>query len=310
MKSPILASGQLPVSHGHSIYFELVGNPQGRPVIYFHGGPGSGFDESDYSKFDLKKFLVLFFDQRGSGASKPNAELKNNTTPQLIADAVTLMNLVGFEKALFYGTSWGSTLALLTAIAAPERCAGIIIAGVFLATKEASEYFTSGAWRMQRPEVWEQFISIVPRQCQQRPFDYYVKNILNSSYSKALKFAQHWLLMELSLVKPALPLSQVKKYVFNKQALKFAKIECHYLSNNYFVPENFILSKTNALKKKALWIVHGRNDLLCPAAHAYTLHKQLPQSKLILTDAGHSSSDTQNCVVLNNCKSEYLKLSL
>jgi proline iminopeptidase len=160
---PSYKKGYHAVGQGHRIYYELYGNKDGIPVVSLHGGPGTGFKEKHKRIFNPKTFNVLFFDQRGAGKSRPKGQLKYNTTQHLVADIEKLMDHAKIDKALIYGASWGSTLALAFAIAHPERVRALALSGIYLGTKAEHDYLFRGGTKPFAPAAWERFISIVPK---------------------------------------------------------------------------------------------------------------------------------------------------
>ena len=137
-------TGTLPLSHGHEMYWEQSGNPEGQPILFLHGGPGAGTNSNNRRFYDPEFYRIILFDQRGCGKSTPNASLDNNTTQHLIADIEILREFLGIEKWFLFGGSWGSTLALYYSINHPERCLGMILRGIFLGTRNEIDWFLTG----------------------------------------------------------------------------------------------------------------------------------------------------------------------
>ena len=301
------------MSQIHSLYYELVGNPAGIPCVYFHGGPGGGFEDGDKRFFDFKKYQVLFFDQRGAGRSRPFASTLENTTDLLIKDAFALMDVVGFKQALYFGGSWGSTLALVTAIHSPARCLGLILRGIFLGNKDANEYYLKGAWRTHLPDVWERFCAQVPRSFRDNPAPYYFRKMTGRDKGEIKKFCFEWARMELGMMKPFLPGPLLDKAVRSGPYVSLATLEAHYISQRCFLGPNYILRNAGVLSGLPTWILHGRFDFVCPPEHALQLHRVMRGSRLSFVEAGHSSRDPKLesalCAALSEFKGKLMKSS-
>ena len=301
-KRPSYKSGYFKVSDGHQLYYELYGNPKGIPVVTLHGGPGSGFSERYKTYFNPKIFNVLLFDQRGAGRSKPFAGLKANTTQKLADDINALMDFVGFEKAIFYGGSWGSTLALVFAIQNPKRVFHMVLRSLFLANREAMDYYIRGQVANFYPDVWQRFIDMVPEKLQHNPLRYYYKQMTTGSASVRKKFAEEWARYELTIA----PLNKPTEAKIQKMLGEFSfeslgTLEAHYISQNCFLAEDYILKNTHKIAAIPLDLMHGHYDLVCPAKHAHTLHSHLPKSTLKLFVQGHFMSAAE-CVGYTKAK--------
>lgn len=288
-KKDYLATG-----NKHELYYELSGNPNGKPVIYLHGGPGGGFSEKS-KRFFNPKFKIIHFDQRGSGKSTPFASLKDNTTFHLVEDIKKLMDYLSIKKAFLFGGSWGSTLALVFAIKYPEKVAGMVLRGIYLPSKEDNFYFTYEA-RDHFPEQWKDLASLVPQEIIKRKKieDYYYKKILSPDKNIREKYIKAWAKYELSI--SGLDYSEKKVLEIMKEIKidAFSTIELHYLTHNCFLPKDYIMKNTHKISHIPASIIHGRYDCVCRPLSAYRLHKKLHNSKLFLTIAGHSASDKEN----------------
>lgn len=287
--------GYLKVTGGHEIYYELYGNPRGVPVLFFHGGPGSGFEEKHKAFFDPKKHNVLFFDQRGAGKSKPFASIENNTTWDLIEDAKKLVDLVGFKKVFVFGGSWGSTMALLFAIKYPKMVTGLLLRGIFLGTTDelVTYYYPGDAINFFFPEVWERFISLVPENKKTHALEYYFEKMTSNDKDKE-RYLYEWCLYESSVLSIDHDVSKTEKEIGKDDSYKAISIlEAYYFVNNCFLEKNFILKNADKIKHIPTVIVQGRYDVVCPPKYAYMLQKALKTSKLYFVKAGHSSSDIE-----------------
>lgn len=289
---PPYKSGYFPVGDGHKLYYELYGNPKGEPVLYFHGGPGTGFSEKDKRFFDPKIFNVILFDQRGAGRSKPFSSLHENTTQHLVDDARKLLDFLKVKKSILFGGSWGSTLALVFAITHPEMVEGMVLRGIFLATEDEDKHFVGGGVKHFFPEAWERLISHVPRKERKNILAYYLSQMTSKDKGLREKYLYEWARYEISIMKLKAPSEKKIKKILQEFSYKsFALVEAHYIANKCFLEENFILKNTHRIAHIPSVIVHGRYDIICRPSSAYKLHKRLKRSRLHLVTAGHSSSE-------------------
>ncbi len=282
--------GYLRVGKIHEIYFELCGNRKGLPVMFVHGGPGAGCSAKDMRFFNPKKFNVLLFDQRGSNRSRPFAETKENKTQYLIEDMKKLLHFLGPKKAFLVGGSWGSTLSLAFAIKHPEMVSGMLLRSIFIPSKEDNAHYLQGGVGKFFPETWGRFISFVPEKHRKHPDKYYLQQ-MQSKNKKAWKYAYEWSHYELSILKMAMSEKEVKKYMQDLSYKSMSVLEAHYLSNNCFLPKNFIFKNIKKIRNTPTAIVHGRYDMICIPKMAFELHKKMPKSKLYYVVGGHSASE-------------------
>ncbi len=283
--------GRVKVTHGHQLYYELYGNPKGRPVVFLHGGPGAGFSETDKRFFDPKVWNVLIFDQRGSGNSTPFASIKNNTTWDLVKDIKYLIDKFNFGKPVIFGGSWGSTLALVYAISYPETVSGLILRGVYLSTQLENKHYVGGGVRNFFPEAWERFMNLVPKKFRRHPEAYYFKQMQSKDEKVREKYTYEWSFYELSLLKLKMTTKQVEGYMKTFSYQSMSPLEAYYIANGCFLEENFILKNIGKIQHIPTVIVHGRYDFICPPISARSLHQKLKNSELHLVVAGHSSSE-------------------
>lgn len=289
--------GYLDVGDGHKLYYELCGNPRGRPVLYVHGGPGAGCDENSRRFFNPKKWNIILFDQRGANRSKPFGSLKANTTWKLVQDIRQLLKFLNVKKAFLFGGSWGSTLSLVYAIKHPETVTGMLLRGVFLGRKEDIMYTYGGGAEDYFPEAWERFISIVPPGKRKDAIGYYARQMQFGNRRVSNKFAFEFAYYELSLLKLNMTHRDVMKIMGKKSShpghKSMAIIESYYMQSNCFLPNGYILKNIGKLNKSKIpvSIVQGRYDVLCPPYQAWQLHKALPKSRLSFVIGGHGSSE-------------------
>lgn len=286
-------SGRLKVSDIHEIYYERVGNPAGIPVVFLHGGPGGGLVDSYRRYFDPQAFHVILFDQRGSGKSTPHAELRENTTWDLIEDIEALRERFGVEKWYVFGGSWGSTLSLAYAETHPERCLGLILRGIFLTRrKELLWFYQSGASEIF-PDFWERYRDEIPPEERGDFMTAYYKRLTSDDENVRLSAARAWSVWEGSTSKLFPSADLMDHWEGAHEALSLARIECHYFMNNSFFPsEDYLLENVDKIRHLPTVIVQGRYDVVCPATSAWDLHRAFPEAKLIIVpDAGHSVSE-------------------
>ncbi|HXF42654.1 MAG TPA: prolyl aminopeptidase [Pyrinomonadaceae bacterium] len=286
-------SGMLRVSDIHEIYYERVGNRDGIPVVFLHGGPGGGLIPLYRRFFDPEAYHVILFDQRGSGRSTPHAELRENTTWDLIADIEKLREKFNIDKWFVFGGSWGSTLSLAYAINHPDRCLGLILRGIFLTRrKELLWFYQYGASEIF-PDYWERYRDEIPENERTDFMSAYYKRLTSDDPEIRLSAARAWSTWEGATSKLFPDKEQIMHWEGEHEALSLARIECHYFMNGSFFPsENYILDNVDKISKIPTTIVQGRYDVVCPMSSAWELHKALPESKLIVVpDAGHSVSE-------------------
>ena len=213
-------TGYLKVSPIHSLYYECYGNPNGKPVLFLHGGPGAGFSDDSSRFFNPDIFNVIFFDQRGASRSLPFGNIEENTTQDLINDINQLLDFLNIEKVLLFGGSWGSTLALVYAIQNVERVTGMLLRGIFLGDKASVDYFINGGVKAQFSEVWERFESLVPPNERGNIPRYYLEKMLSEDETISNRFAYEWAYYEMSIYKQGVTSDNEIKELVNSQKEK------------------------------------------------------------------------------------------
>jgi len=287
----LIEKGYLQVSTIHSIYYEVCGNTNDEPILFVHGGPGAGFSESDKRFFDFKKQKVIFFDQRGASKSVPFGCIDQNTTPDLVNDINKLLKHLNIPKAHLFGGSWGTTLSLVFAIQNPEKVKSIVLRGVFLANATSIEYFINGGVENQFPKVWNRFKNSVPLLNQENCAKYYLDKMLNGTDKEKDFFSYEWAYYEISIFKDDIAESEIQSIVNEFPYQSLSIMEAHYLTNNCFIEDNYILKNISAIQSIPVKIIHGKNDSICPLQYAEALHQKLNNSELYIENAGHSDSE-------------------
>ncbi len=285
--------GYLQVSPIHSIYWEESGNSNGRPILFLHGGPGAGTDAAHRCFFDPSAYRIILFDQRGCGKSKPHAELKENTTWDLVADIEKLRKHLHISSWVVFGGSWGSTLALAYAETYPLQVKGLILRGIFLCRQKELQWFYHSGASFLFPDEWDKFIHLIPDSERGDLIQAYYRR-LTSSDSKIRSAAAHtWSGYEAATLGLKFDAKVFQACMEDDRAEAIARIECHYFINRCFLKtDNWLLDHLASIRKIPVILVQGRYDVICPLETAWRLHQAWPESRLeIIADAGHSASE-------------------
>lgn len=288
-----LDSSMLDVGDGHELYVERIGRRDGIPVIYLHGGPGSGCQPQHRALFDPERYAAILFDQRGAGRSRPWLSLHANTTGHLVADIELIRTTSGFERMLLVGGSWGSTLALAYAETHPDRVAGIVLRAIFLGTRAEAEWaFVTGP-RLFRPELYADFVARLPEHERDEPMPAYYRRLRDPDPQVQVPAAWAWhyyerALSELQPTSVRLP----QELRTTGRPPPTAVMEAHYLAHDCFLEPDQLVANAGRLAGIPGVIVQSRYDLLCPPAAAHRLHAAWPGSELVMIEtAGHAMSE-------------------
>lgn len=286
-------TGFLKVSDLHTLYYEEVGHPQGKPILFLHGGPGGGIEKFFRQYFDPKFYRVILFDQRGCGKSTPYAELRENTTWDLVADIEKLRDQLSIDRWVVLGGSWGSTLALAYAEKHPQSVLGLILRGIFLCRDSEIQWFYQDGTSHIFADAWDKYLVPIPLAERHDMVSSYYKRLTSPDEAIRLEAAQAWSKWEASTSHLFLDPEAIEHYEDPQIALAFARIECHYFINKSFMPTpNYLIEQANILQAIPTRIVQGRYDVVCPMVSAWELKKALPAADLrIVPDAGHSISE-------------------
>ena len=288
-------TGRLKVSPIHELYYEQVGNPNGQPAVFLHGGPGGGLTLDYRRYFDPEVYRVILFDQRGSGQSTPHASLEDNTTWHLVEDIERLREHLGIERWLVFGGSWGSTLALTYAETHPERVTALVLRGIFLCRPREIRWFYQegeGASAIF-PDTWEHYVEVIPKDERGDMLSAYYRRLMSDDESVRLEAAKAWSIWEGSTSKLFPDPNLIDQYGEPHKALSLARIECHYFVNNiFFDSDNYLIDNVGKIRHIPAVIVQGRYDIVCPIMSAWDLHRAWPEADLqIVPDAGHSITE-------------------
>ena len=288
-------SGHLRVDSVHSVYFEQCGNPEGKPAIFVHGGPGGGSSSVHRRFWDPAVYRIILFDQRGCGRSTPHAELRNNTTWDLVEDMERIRAHLGIERWQLFGGSWGSTLALAYAQQVPERVTEMVLRGVFLLRRREIEwYYQEGASRIF-PEAWQKYLEPIPEDERDDMVGAYYRRLTSSDRTERIRAARAWSMWEGSTSRLVPDPELIKRTGDKRFAEAFARIECHYFINGgFFQEDNHLLQNAHRIQHIPTVIVQGRYDIVCPPESAYQLHQAHPNSTLIIAPkSGHSALEPE-----------------
>ncbi len=284
-------TGYLPVEGGHTLYWEQCGNPEGKPILFLHGGPGMGISAYHRTFFNPDEYRIILFDQRGSGKSLPFSSLENNTTWDLVDDIERLREHLGVKDWVVFGGSWGCTLALSYAIKHPEQVQGLILRGIFLCRpQEIQWYYQAGAHHIY-PDMWESYVAPIPAEERDDFVKAFYARLTSEDAAVRSEAAKAWSGWEGATSKLWFDPALFAHFTADDTADSVARIECHYYIHNTFFPtDNWILENINAIRHIPCIMVQGRYDIPCPIESAWALHRAWPEAKLeIITDAGHSA---------------------
>ncbi|BAW05473.1 prolyl aminopeptidase [Nocardia seriolae] len=287
--------GMLDVGDGQSLYYEVSGNPDGKPAVFLHGGPGGGTSPYHRQFFDPEAYRIVVFDQRGCGRSTPHiadgASLEHNTTWHLVADIERLRTHLGVDRWLVFGGSWGSTLALSYAQAHPDRVTELVLRGIFLLRRKEIDWYYNGSAGYVYPDEWEKFLAPVPEaERGQDLVEVYHRLLHSPDAALATDAAVAWSTWEGSTSSLLPHPDRVAETADPRFALAFARIENHYFVNRGFLDEGQLLRDIDRIAHIPGVIVQGRYDVVCPATSAWDLHRAWPGSELhLVPDAGHAA---------------------
>lgn len=287
-------TGMLQVLPIHTLYWEESGNPKGIPAVFVHGGPGGGTEPAHRRFFDPETYRIILFDQRGCGKSTPHADLRENTTWDLVADMERLRELLQIDRWLVFGGSWGSTLALAYAEMYPNRTLALVLRGIFLVRKAEIDWFYEGGCSWLFPDAWEDFVAPIPQAERGNFVSAYYRRLTSPDRDVRLAAARAWSTWEARTSRLIVSENLVDRHGEDEFAEAFSRIECHYFQHGcWFDHDNQLIANVGRIRHLPAAIVQGRYDVVCPIRSAWDLHRAWPESELhIIPDAGHSAFET------------------
>jgi proline iminopeptidase len=284
-------SGFLSVSPLHTLYYEQSGNPNGKPVVFLHGGPGGGTNAKCRRFFDPAVYRIVLFDQRGCGKSTPHAELVHNTTWDLVADIERVREHLRIDRWQVFGGSWGSTLALAYAQTHPDKVTELVLRGIFLLRRSELEWFYQKGCDALYPDAWETYLAAIPDVERGDLISAYHRRLTSPDAATRVAAARAWSVWEGATSFLWQDASHIESSAEDEFALAFARIECHYFVNGgFFEHDDQLLRNVDRIRDIPTVIVQGRYDVVCPLRSAWDLHRAWPEAELrIVQDAGHSA---------------------
>ena len=294
--------GLLDVGDGNSIYWECCGNPNGKPAVYVHGGPGSGSTPGARRFFDPERYRIVVFDQRGCGRSRPllnhRSQLQTNTTQHLIRDLELLRAHLSIGRWVMLGVSWGTTLALAYAQAYPQNVDALVLACVTTTSRREVDWITCGVGRIF-PEQWERLISHIPQFLKgERIVDAYATMLFDANPAVSASAAAEWCAWEDSHVSLAPGYAPNRRFTDPDFRLRFARMVTHYWRHDAFLEDAQLLRDAGSMNTIPGTLIHGRYDVSSPLETAWQLHKRWPGSELhILDDSGHGGGSLSEQIV-------------
>ena len=289
-------SGMLKVSDLHTLYYEQSGNPNGKPVVFLHGGPGGGTNPKCRRFFDPAVYRIVLFDQRGCGKSTPHAELHENTTWNLVNDIERIRTHLGIDRWQVFGGSWGSTLALAYAQTHPERVTELVLRGIFMLRRWELEWFYQKGCDALYPDAWETYLKAIPAVEHGDLMSAYYRRLTSSDPIERVEAARAWSVWEGATSYLWQDEGHIQSSGEDEFALAFARIECHYfVHGGFFEHDDQLLRNVERIRNIPAVIVQGRYDGVCPMRSAWDLHRAWPEADLrIVQDAGHSAFEPGN----------------
>lgn len=309
LTSEEIASDANNKKESHQVYVEQCGNPQGIPVVFLHGGPGSGCRESHRCYFDPKLYHIILFDQRGCGRSHPQGSLIDNTANHLIQDMEVIRQHIGIKQWLIFGGSWGATLGLYYTQHFPEHVLGLILRGVFLGREQDINwvYSASGAAKIF-PNAWHDLVKDLPQSQQSQPLSTIYQHLNDDNAQISLTMfnkLQHWEATLMNLQEPSRSLESTAQISDKIPSV----IQLYYSINQCFMTNKPLLEHIDSIRHIPTTIIHGRYDMVCPLEQAWLLKDRWPEAKLTIVEmAGHVASEPKIIDALVKATIDFVKV--
>jgi proline iminopeptidase len=286
------ATHHLAVDPPHQLYVEESGIPYGLPVLFVHGGPGAGCQPKNRCFFDPETWRIILFDQRGAGRSTPHAELAGNDTAALVRDMERIRTLLGIDRWVLFGGSWGSTLSLAYAQTHPDRVLSMILRGIFLCRRQDLLWFYQDGASRVFPDHWHDYVEHIPESERHDFMGAYYRRLTGSNEIARMAAAKAWSLWEAQCATLRPNQDVIEHFSDPHTALSLARIEAHYFVNDAFLAEGQLIANAARMRNIPGYIVHGRYDMVCPVDNAFALHAAWPTAQLqIVREAGHSAAE-------------------
>jgi proline iminopeptidase len=284
---------RLKVSEVHELHVEQCGNPDGKPVVFLHGGPGAGLSDYHRRFFDPELYRIVLFDQRGAGRSTPAAGLEHNTTWDLVDDIERIRTHLGIDRWVVFGGSWGSTLALAYAETHPDRVKALVLRGIFLLRPQEIRWFYQEGASHVFPESWESYLAPIPPGEREDLLSAYHRRLTGDDPAALAAAAEAWSKWEASTIRLIPDPALIAQMSGPAAAVNLARIECHYFVNDgFFDHPDQLFDNVDRIRHIPAVIVHGRYDMCCPVSNAWDLHGRWPEAALeIVADAGHAANE-------------------
>lgn len=305
-------SYEIKVDKPHKLYVEECGNPDGIPVIFLHGGPGSGCNSNHRRYFNPEKYRVILFDQRGCGLSTPHGCLDKNTTQYLVDDIESIRIKLNIHQWVIFAGSWGVTLALLYAQRYNKQVLGMILRGAFLASKRDMDWFFADGVSRIFPHLWENYSTCLPKKSDTETLlQTYHRCLLDDNKELNAKAALAWSEWTDSIVTWKLPKANRKPTDNINRLVRSVRLEAHYAVNQYFLEESYLLKNCKKIPSIPIFLIHGQHDITCPVESSWLLHNTLENSSLkILPNAGHLADEPDMIEALIEATDEMFKALL
>lgn len=276
----------------HRVYYEICGNPKGQPVVFVHGGPGSGCNPTQRRFFDPAHYCIILIDQRGCGRSQPRGATLQNTTADLVADMEAIRQQLGLSKWLVFGGSWGSTLALAYAVQHPDKVTGLILRGIFLSRPAELQWFL-GQVQTFFPEPWQTLCAFLEPEERHDPLSAYEKRIFSDNPNVNVPAAIRWNAYESSIMALLPRPAQTQQTIDGEIELARARVQIHYIRHDCFIGQSDLLAQVQQrLSHIPTQIIQGRYDMVCPPVTAWELSHAMPHAVFhMVEDAGHSAME-------------------